>query len=550
VLILHAAERKHYYLVAGRWFRASQLAGPWSAATENLPADFLNIPEDHALAPIRASVPGTAEANDAILLASVPATTQVSIGQSPPVQVPYEDAPKFKPVSSTSVQYAVNTPNDVFMVDGRYYWVYQGIWYCGGSPQGAWSVCTSVPPQIYQIPPSHPKHSVTYVHVYESTPTTVTTGYTSGYKGEYVAAGVLLFGVGMLVGAALEDDDDHYHYGWPPPPALYPYGGARHYSYAYGGYYSAAHAYGPYGSAGAWRGYNPSTGTYARGGYASGPYGSAGWGAAYNPYTGGAAAGRQVSTAYGSAGRYAAYNPYTGARTRGAYATSGEYSRYAQAGYNPRTGASGARAGYSTPEESASRGYVRQGDDWVRGGYKSTSEGTVGGIQTSQGGAAAGVKSDAGRAAFARTGEGDVYVGHDGNVYKKNESGSWQQNTGDGWQDVESGAPTASGAQSVRENSNQSTTQRPSTIETSQRTRTAQSSTQQSPAAIPSTQPTSANRTRAPSVAQTSTYGDVQSQLNRDATARQRGEQLTARSRSFQAGGFGGDAARNAGRRR
>jgi hypothetical protein len=289
VVFLHTGEKQYYFQVAGRWFRAKKLSGPWSPATQDLPQDFLRIPEDHPLAAVRASVPGTEEARDAVLLASVPTKAEVKVGQAPPVSVAYEGAPKFEAITNTTVSYAVNTPNDVFVVEGQYYWVYQGVWYCSTAAAGPWAVCTAVPSQIYQIPASHPKHNVTYVYVYESKPDVVTVGYTSGYQGEYVAAGVLMFGAGILVGAALADHDHYHHYGWPPPPCYYSYGSAVHYSYHHGGYYGAAHAYGPYGSVGAWAGYNPATGTYARGGYASGPYGAAGWGAAYNPYTGGRA---------------------------------------------------------------------------------------------------------------------------------------------------------------------------------------------------------------------------------------------------------------------
>ncbi|MCC6931887.1 MAG: DUF3313 family protein [Deltaproteobacteria bacterium] len=61
---------------------------------------------------------------------------------------------------------------------------------------------------IYSIPPSSPKHNVTYVKVYDSTPTTVVTGYTSGYSGETVAAtGVVMFGLEMLVDSAMDKEN-------------------------------------------------------------------------------------------------------------------------------------------------------------------------------------------------------------------------------------------------------------------------------------------------------------------------------------------------------
>jgi hypothetical protein len=425
VVFFHSAEQQFYYLVAGRWFRARTLGGPWAAATKDLPADFRQIPLDHPMAAVRASVPGTEEAKDAILLASIPQRVEIKVGQAPSVAVVYEGVPKLEPIPATTVTYVVNTPYDVFAVDGHYYWAYQGVWYCGSAANGPWAVCTAVPSGLYQIPVSHPKHYVTYVTVYQSTPDVVVVQSTAGYQGQYVAAGVVMFGAGMLVGAALASDNHYYYYGWPPPPAHYSYGTSAYYSYRAGGYYSSAYAYGPYGSAGAWAGYNPATGTYARGGYASGPYGSAGWAAAYNPYTGGAAAGRQVSTAYGSRGSYAAYNPYTGVYSHGGYATGARGSAAWQSGYNPATGA------------SAGRGYVQSGDQWARGGYASTSEGTVAGVQTSRGGAAVGASTSQGQAAVGRTASGDVYAGSDGTVYKRSTDGTWQKNTGSGWQSTQ-----------------------------------------------------------------------------------------------------------------
>lgn len=444
VVFLHSGEGQYYYLVAGRWFRAKKLSGPWAAASKDLPADFLRIPTDSPLAAVKASVPNTEEAKDAVLLASVPRVTEVKVGQPAPSTVAYEGEPKFEPISTIGVSYAVNTPADVFLVNGQHYWMYQAIWYCGGgSAQGPWTVCTAVPPQVYQIPVSSPKYNVTYVYVYPPQPQTqtVTVGYTAGYSGEYVAAtGVLMFGAGMLIGAAIANDH-HYYY---PSPVHYSYGGGACYHYGHGGYYASAQAYGPHGGAGAWASYNPATGTYARGGYASGLGGSASWGSAYNPYTGGRAAAGQVTTPYGSRGGYAAYNPYTGASARGGYVSGQQGSAYAQSGHNPSTGTSGARAGVSTPQGSAGRGYVQQGDDWARGGYRSGSQGTVGGVQTSQGGAAVGAKTSQGGALVGQTGSGDVYAGHDGNVYKKTDDGGWQKNSGSGWDTVQPPPPRPS----------------------------------------------------------------------------------------------------------
>ena len=186
VLFLHTGQKAFYLLVAGRWFRASQLSGPWAAASTDLPADFANIPSDDPSAFVKASVPGTREAKDAVLLASVPMTTVVNMTNAP-VQVTYSGAPQFQPIQGTTVQYAVNSPYAVFLVDGGYYCCDQGVWFSGAAADGPWTLCTSVPPAIYTIPPSSPLYNVTYVTVQDSSPTTVTYAQTAGYSGEYVA---------------------------------------------------------------------------------------------------------------------------------------------------------------------------------------------------------------------------------------------------------------------------------------------------------------------------------------------------------------------------
>ncbi len=385
VLFLHSGEGQYYLLAAGRWFRTKTLDGPWSAASTDLPADFAKIPDDNASAFVKASVPGTRDAKDAVMLASVPTTTTITLA---PVttQVVYSGAPQYVVIQGTTVQYAVNSPNTVFLVDGRYYWCEQGAWLYATTANGPWTFCTSVPPAIYTIPPTHPTYNVTYVVVQSSTPTTVVYSQTSGYSGQYVAAtGVLMFGMGVLVGAAIADDD-HYHYYHYPPPCHYSYGCGAVYHHGHGGYVVSAHAsYGPYGGAGRSAAYNPYTGTYSRGAYAYGPAGSASVRQAYNPYTGGYAQSGRVNTAHGSAGRF----------------------------------------------------YAEQGGTSAWGGYRSGPQGTVGGVRTSEGSGAVAWDTRYSQGAVAKDKSGNVYAGKDGTVYKKDASGGWSSNSGSGWDSVD-----------------------------------------------------------------------------------------------------------------
>jgi hypothetical protein len=386
-LFLHMQDGHYYFLTAGRWFKAKQLSGPWTAASRNLPEAFGLIPVDHEKASVLASVPGTSAADVAVLLASVPRKATVE-RKTTKLEVVYEGDPILVQIEGTSapVYYAVNSPYSVFRIQKQYYCCHNGIWFIAKQAKGPWAVCDSMPGVIYTIPSNHPKHYVTYAYVYSSTPTVVVVGYTSGYSGCYVApTGVLMFGVGFWAMHMMMDHHHHYHH-YHYHPHYYSYGCGARYDYHYGSYYRSARYYGPYGGAGGWAGYDPGSGTYYRGGYAAGPYGRGFAREAYNPYT----------------------------------------NRY------------GAQARVQTPYQSWGRTVVSDGDRWARAGHRAQNGKAIGGLETSAGGRAVGGYNkwtDQG-AVVGKDRHGDVYVGRDQNVYKRNESG-WQKNSGNGWESID-----------------------------------------------------------------------------------------------------------------
>ena len=257
------------------------------------------------------------------------------------VKVSYQGTPQFKPIETTQLAYAVNTDSKVIKVGDLYYLCFQGVWFMSRSANGPWETAATVPASIYQIPPSSPVYNVTYVKIYESTPTTVTCGYTSGYTGTFI--------LGLAVGAAVAYGTG---YSYPPyvyyPPRPYPvpyyvgyprtYGVGVQYNYYSGGYYAQKSVYGPYGTASRSAWYNPSTGYYGRAATVQTPAGGATVGQAYNPWTGTYAATRQGSNAYSQWGSSVA----------------------------------------------------TRGDQWVQTAHSSNANGTVAGARTSAGGAVVG----------------------------------------------------------------------------------------------------------------------------------------------------------------
>jgi len=367
-----------YFLVSGRWFSAPDFTGPWTFATPTLPDDFKKIPLEHPRSRVLASVPGTPQAAEAIMLADIPQTARVDKKSVKAPDVEYNGTPQFAPIEQTTASRAVNTDKDIIKVGDLFYMCFQGVWFMSKSPSGPWQVTGDVPKQIYEIPPSSPSYNVTHVTVVEDNSDEVAFATAAAFTGMMVAWGCVVWGTG-------------YYY----PPYV-----------GYGGFYPVYYPF--YPTYGYRASYNPWTGAYSRGAFAYGPYGGAGVGARYNPRTGTYARGA------------AAYGPY-GARG------------YAEA-YNPRTGAVGATRQGSNVYGSWGQTGVRRGDDWATTSRvtNNATGATTRRTQTSNGGSAvtrngAGAGNNSG---VARTGNGDVYAGRDGNVYR---------NTGDGWQKYDNG---------------------------------------------------------------------------------------------------------------
>jgi hypothetical protein len=198
-LFLDLQTQNYYLLLSGRWYRTASLSqGTWEYVTgASLPADFAMIPQDHPAESVRASVPGTPQAQEAVIANGVPQVATVKRGAAT-LELTYDGSPQFRPIEGTTLQYALNAPLPVIEVDpGSFYALDNGVWFVSNSAFGPWTVAAWVPPVIYTIPRSSPLHYVTYVRVYEATPEVVYEGYTPGYVGSYVAPGsTVVYGTG------------------------------------------------------------------------------------------------------------------------------------------------------------------------------------------------------------------------------------------------------------------------------------------------------------------------------------------------------------------
>lgn len=403
-LFFYPSTGTFYLLVSGRWFASKGLDGPWHFASNELPPDFAAIPPDGKLAGVLPSVPGTSQAELAVLQAQVPQQATLK-KDAAKVTVTYAGQPKFEPISGTPMTYAVNTSYQVIQVNGVYYACYQGAWFTGPAPAGPWVLATSVPQVIYTIPPSSPLYNVTYVQVYSSTPTTVTCGFTAGYMMGFITAGLLVYGTG-------------YYY----PPVVYH--GAMPI------YYPRPYTYG--GST--W--YNPATGGWARGGAVHGPYYGARGGSYYNPGTDAYARGGSVYGPYGGAGAFSAYNPSTGSYARGRASYNGWNGVTNASYYNARTGVSGTTNQDWNPYARWGSSTFSNRNGSVNTASASSARGSVGEFNASNGAQGAGYNTAHGSGGTVKTQGGDLYAGRDGNVYQHSSSGGWSKYDNGSWQPV------------------------------------------------------------------------------------------------------------------
>jgi len=188
-----------FVLISGRWYATkSTTDGPWThVPPDQLPAGFAAIDPDSEQAGVLASVAGTQQALEAVQETDVPQTAAIDRGTT--IQVEYDGEPEFANIEGTWMAYAENASYSVIRVrDGAYayYCCNEAVWFSASSPYGPWVLCTSVPDVIYTIPSSCPVYNVTYVYVYDSTPTVVYVGYYPGYVGCYSRHGVIVYGTG------------------------------------------------------------------------------------------------------------------------------------------------------------------------------------------------------------------------------------------------------------------------------------------------------------------------------------------------------------------
>jgi len=476
---------KYYVLISGRWFKAGNLSGPWAFVPPgSLPGDFLKIPADSEKSNVMLSVPGSPQAQEAVIANSIPQTATIQRDQAKLTVVYLGGGPSFMPIAGTSLSYAANTDTPVIMAGPNSYYACQaGLWFVAATPFGPWAVAIFVPSVIYTIPASCPIHYVTYAYVYGYTPTVVYVGYTPGYMGTVVApGGVVVYGTGyyyppVVVGVTYVSYPPTYGYGASfalgaavgfafgycagmsssccaaPHWGCYSYSYSSSYSYThcnvnacnyYTHYGTAVHATGSYGynayTGNEWAShssstYNPYTGTH----------GTQSGSAAYNPYTGNAAAAKSSTW----------HNPYSGASAQttasgSANRYTGNYSGSKQgSAYNPTTGASA--SGSSSVSGNAYNGNYNSSK---QGSYNNATTGeSVSGQRSVSGNAYNGSASASGSGSAQNSKTGNSASWNNGSMTSDKNGNAYSYNQGQTSQNKSTAQSENSASQSSRQSS-------------------------------------------------------------------------------------------------
>jgi hypothetical protein len=598
-IFLDTNKPPQYYLLAGqRWLTASDLHGPWSAATK-LPKDMEKLPMDPQWADLKKVIPLPAQS-----AAPIP---KVFYSTVPAEVILFDGKPVYAKISKTQLLYATNTDSALFLYTptNEYYFLAAGRWFRSKDMQGKWTFASvDLPEDFAKIPLSSPasgilssvpgtgeaKDAVLIAQIptiMEIDPKTAAAQAKVSYSGDPQFApieGTSLDYATNTADKVIKVGDVYYlclqgvwfispnaQGPWTTassiPPVIYtipPSSPVYNVTYVTqtttsSGTVECSHTAGYLGAfvIGLTVGAVIANGTgyyYPPYMYRP-PYGYPiyrpypmpyGYGAFYNTANGSYGRYATAYGPYGSATRAASYNPYTGTYKSGASVSTPYGSRSAGQAYNPYTGTYAATRQGSSPTAQWGQSYVSNGSKSAYAQHYSTAQGTVGSVQGSQGGKAVGASTAYGNAAVGKTSSGDMYAGKDGNVYK---------NTGSGWQKYDNNSSswnTVNSPQSQKQAQQQKQSYQQQNPKTSVNTQQAQQQMQtnqqqrptnpQSPSTTAQQRPQSTSQARPPSTRSTES-------LNSEKQNRQRG---SAESKNYQrtAGSSGGRTRSGGGSRR
>ncbi|MDQ2993784.1 MAG: hypothetical protein M3R00_02405 [Pseudomonadota bacterium] len=197
-IIKETTTERYFILISGRWYSSNSLNmnSEWTyVAGSELPVSFTKIPAGLSISDVLASVPGTLEAEEAVIRNQSPATKKL-VKKTLALHVKYDGKPKFDKISGTNLEYVLNSDKPVIRHQNRFFANDNTVWFAADSTEGPWLVAEAIPEEIYDIPPNNPLYKLTYCYIFDADDESVRVGCTPGYSGSFVVDGVVIYGTG------------------------------------------------------------------------------------------------------------------------------------------------------------------------------------------------------------------------------------------------------------------------------------------------------------------------------------------------------------------
>jgi len=214
-LFRYTETNQYYLLVTGRWFQSDKLEGPWIRINSTkLPRDFWEIPYNSPKWSVLSSISGTVAAKNALQAATKVSFIKVPKKENITLPLTLPDKPIWQEFSNQHLAYLQNSTIPIFKDEKYFYCCYNAAWYISKELGIKWSVATTLPNKIHDLPPSAYVFFTKFIRIYKVTDEFVEFGFTAGYNNVYIKDGCIVYGSGTTYPSVWNNQ-------WYPRPFTY-----------------------------------------------------------------------------------------------------------------------------------------------------------------------------------------------------------------------------------------------------------------------------------------------------------------------------------------
>ena len=151
VVFKHKAGDAWYILDGDFWITNNMLSsGDWFN-TEDLPRDFLNLQVNSDWPQVAAALPPRKAGSEPL---------PITISYEPTELIIIDGEMQLESAGGAGLQYVANTESDLFLLNGRYYYLAAGRWFTTKDVKRKWYAVKDLPRVFAEIPENHPRARV------------------------------------------------------------------------------------------------------------------------------------------------------------------------------------------------------------------------------------------------------------------------------------------------------------------------------------------------------------------------------------------------------